>query len=108
MLMDISQEILSDIIVHMKDAKFESKEFRRETWSEICDRNMQMHIKKYPQLKSEITHCYNDYVVTKKILTSMRSMQIAGKPIEVSTHRVYHCAKRTIDAMESFWEDMYL
>jgi len=106
--MDISQEILSDIIVHMKYAKFESKEFRRETWSEICDRNMQMHIKKYPQLKSEITHCYNDYVVTKKILPSMRSMQFAGKPIEVSPNRVYNCAYMPIDAIDSFWEAMFL
>ena len=26
---------------------------RRETWEEICDRNMEMHIKKFPELKEE-------------------------------------------------------
>ena len=27
---------------------------RRETWKEICIRNKDMHIKKYPHLKNEI------------------------------------------------------
>ena len=106
--MEISQEILSDIIVHMKYAKFKPDKFRRETWEEICNRNCEMHIKKYPQLKDEIRDVYSQFVLTKKVLPSMRSMQFAGKPIEVSPNRVYNCAYMPIDSIDSFWEAMFL
>ena len=43
------KEILSDITVHMKYAKYKTDELRRETWAELCERNMQMHLKKFPQ-----------------------------------------------------------
>ena len=107
-MMEISQEILSDIIVHMKYAKFKPDKFRRETWEEICERNCEMHMKKYPQLKDEIKDVYTQFVVTKKVLPSMRSMQFAGKPIEVSPNRVYNCAYMPIDSIDSFWEAMFL
>ena len=42
--MEIQQEILSDITVHMKYAKWLEAEQRRETWEEICNRNRQMHL----------------------------------------------------------------
>ena len=52
--MEISNQILSDITVFMKYAKFIPELNRRETFDEIVDRNKGMHIKKYPQLKEEI------------------------------------------------------
>ena len=52
--MDESQKILSDITVYMKYAKFVPELKRRETWEELVTRNMNMHIKKYPKLESEI------------------------------------------------------
>ena len=79
--MEIASEILSDITVHMKYAKYVPKKERRENWVELCTRNMNMHIKKYPELKKEIKKLYNNYVIPKKVLPSMRSMQFAGKPI---------------------------
>ena len=44
--MDISQKILSDIIVYMKYARYDKKKKRRETWDEIVDRNKKMMLKK--------------------------------------------------------------
>ena len=38
----------------------------------------------------------------------MRSMQFAGKSIEISPNRVYNCAFLPIDAVESFSETMFL
>ena len=35
--------ILSDITVHMKYAKFMPELNRRETWAELVDRNVAMH-----------------------------------------------------------------
>ena len=52
--MDISNQILSDITVHMKYAKYTPELQRRETWEELVTRNKQMHQKKYPQLTQEI------------------------------------------------------
>tara|TARA_Y100001938_G_scaffold131640_1_gene188972 strand:+ start:3701 stop:5566 length:1866 start_codon:yes stop_codon:yes gene_type:complete len=101
-------KILSDITVHMKYAKFSEEKSRRETWDEIVERNMQMHIKTYPQLKDEIVDVYTHFVKTKKVLPSMRSMQFGGKPIEISPNRVYNCAYMPIDTHIAFSEAMFL
>jgi ribonucleoside-triphosphate reductase len=106
--MEIASEILSDITVHMKYAKYVPKKERRENWVELCTRNMNMHIKKYPNLKKEIKKLYDNYVIPKKVLPSMRSMQFAGKPIEVAPNRVYNCAYMPIDHADAFSECMFL
>ena len=101
-------QILSDITVHMKYAKYNPQFLRRETWNEIIERNMNMHIRTYPQLEQDIRNCYKHFIVTKKILPSMRSMQFAGKPIEVAPNRVYNCAYMPIDSYIAFSEAMFL
>ncbi len=52
--MDKSQEILSDIVIFNKYAKYIPELNRRESWKEICIRNMNMHLQKYPSLTKEI------------------------------------------------------
>ena len=106
--MQIASEILSDITVHMKYAKYLPEQQRRENWVELCTRNKDMHIKKYPELKEEITQIYDNFVIPKKVLPSMRSMQFAGKPIEVAPNRVYNCAYMPIDHADAFAECMFL
>ena len=106
--MNTEQQILSDITVHMKYARYEEERQRRETWTEIVKRNMDMHIKKYPDLETEIVNVYDNFVLTKKVLPSMRSMQFGGKPIEISPNRVYNCAYLPIDSITSFSESMFL
>ena len=105
--MDISQSILSDITVYMKYAKFNPEVQRRETWAELVDRNKAMHLKKFPQLQQEIEEAYK-FVYDKKALPSMRSMQFAGKPIEISPNRIYNCAYLPIDDWRAFGETMFL
>jgi ribonucleoside-diphosphate reductase alpha chain len=105
--MDISQSILSDITVYMKYAKFNPEKQRRETWVELVDRNKAMHLKKFPQLSEEIEDAYK-YVYERKALPSMRSMQFAGKPIEISPNRIYNCAYLPIDDWRAFGETMFL
>ena len=105
--MDASQKILSDLTVHMKYSKFIPELERRETWEELVTRNMNMHIKKYPQISSEIMDVYQ-YVYNKKVLPSMRSMQFGGKPIEISPNRIYNCAYLPIDHLDAFSETMFL
>ena len=103
----IARDILSDVTVHMKYARYLPEKERRETWAEIVDRNKAMHVKKYPELESEINDAY-EMVYAKKILPSMRSMQFGGKPIEVAPNRIYNCAFAPIDDWRVFSEVMFL
>ena len=99
--------ILSDITVHMKYAKYNPELNRRETWTELVDRNIAMHKKKYPNLIEQIDEAYK-YVYDKKILPSMRSLQFAGKPIEISPNRLYNCSYLPADHTDCFSEIMFL
>ena len=105
--MDISTEILSDITVYMKYAKYLPELQRRETWVELVTRNKEMHQKQYPHIKGDIDEVYK-LVYDKKVLPSMRSLQFGGKPIEISPNRVYNCAYLPIDHWKSFGEIMFL
>lgn len=105
--MNISNEILSDITIHMKYAKFIPELNRRETWEELVKRNVDMHKKRYPNLKEDIDKHY-EYVYNKKVLPSMRSLQFGGKPIEISPNRLYNCSFLPIDHTDSFSETMFL
>ena len=43
--MELSNQILSDITIYMKYAKYLPHLNRRETWEELVTRNKNMHIK---------------------------------------------------------------
>ena len=105
--MELSNEILSDITVYMKYARFLADKQRRETWEELVTRNKEMHLKKYPHLAEEIEETYK-FVYDKKVLPSMRSLQFGGKPIEISPNRIYNCAYLPIDDWRAFGEVMFL
>jgi hypothetical protein len=45
---------MSDLITWDKYAKYLQEEQRRETWDEISERNMQMHIDNHPKLADQI------------------------------------------------------
>ncbi len=106
--MELSSKILSDITVYSKYARFNHELQRRETWTEIIDRNKTMHQDKYPNLKDKIEEVYNRSVYTKKVLPSMRSLQFAGKAIERNPSRIYNCAYLPIEDARAFSEIMFL
>ena len=105
--LNMSQEILSKIVVYNKYAKYDRDKGRRETWEEIVDRNKNMHLSKFPNLKEEIEEVYK-FVYDKKVLPSMRSLQFAGKPIEINNSRIFNCSYLPIDDWRSFSEVMFL
>ena len=105
--MNITQEILSDIVVYNKYAKYIPTKQRRETWEELVTRNKEMHQAKFPKLKDEIEEVYK-LVYDKKVLPSMRSLQFAGKPIEINNSRIFNCSYLPIDDWRSFSEIMFL
>tara|TARA_B100000214_G_scaffold374546_1_gene357642 strand:- start:788 stop:2653 length:1866 start_codon:yes stop_codon:yes gene_type:complete len=105
--MELSNQILSDITVHMKYARFLPDQNRRETWEELVTRNMNMHLKKYPELELQIRKAYK-MVFDKKVLPSMRSMQFGGKPIEINPSRMFNCSFLAVDDYRAFNETMFL
>ena len=105
--MNIEQNILSDVTVYLKYAKYIPEKNRRETWEELVTRNKNMHLEKFPQLSEEIEAAYK-YVYDKKVLPSMRSMQFAGKPIEINNARIFNCSYLPIDDYRAFSEIMFL
>jgi len=111
---------LGDLVKFTKYSKWIEEEKRRETWEEMCHRNMEMHLKKFKYvdetdvLESDITFAdeirevYEKFVIPMKVLPSMRSMQFAGKPIELSPNRLYNCAYLPLDSIDAFSESMFL
>ena len=106
-MLTTESQILSEITTHLKYAKFVPEKHRRETWDELVTRNKEMHIKKFPELAEEIEAAYK-YVYDKKVLPSMRSMQFAGKPIEINNARIFNCSYLPIDDYRAFSEIMFL
>lgn len=104
--MDTSVKIISDLTVFNKYSKFIPELNRREVWEEIVDRNMAMHIRKYPQMKEEIKSAYK-YVYNRQVLPSMRSLQFGGRPIELSNNRMFNCAYSPANHPAIFSETMF-
>ena len=105
--MELEKEILSDIVVWSKYARFVPELNRRETWTELVDRNKSMHIKKFPNLAATIERAY-ELVYDKKILPSMRSLQFGGRPIEVNNTRLFNCSYLSVNDYRAFSETMFL
>jgi ribonucleoside-diphosphate reductase alpha chain len=105
---NVASEILSDITIFNKYAKYLPELARRETWNEICDRNKAMHTRKYPYLETEIAFVYERFVEPKKVLPSMRSLQFGGVPIELANNRIFNCAYMAARDPAVFSEAMFL
>lgn len=104
---NLAADILSKITTYMKYAKYMPELKRRENWEELVTRNKMMHIRKFPELRKEIESAYK-FVYEKKVLPSMRSMQFAGRPIEVNNTRIYNCSYGPADDWRAFSEFMFL
>lgn len=100
-------QLLSDIVVYNKYAKYNKTLKRRETWEEIVDRYKNMMIKKYPTLSEEIVNNIQ-FIYDKKVLPSMRALQFAGAAIEKNESRINNCAYLPIDDYRAFSEVMFL
>ena len=105
--MDKNLNILGDLVHHMKYAKYDEGKGRRETYGETVERNKQMHIKEYPELKDQIEETY-EFVKDKKVIPSMRSMQFAGVAIDVNPSRIFNCSYLPVTTIDAFNETMFL
>lgn len=105
--MDLGAQVLSDVTVFSKYAKYIPELSRREDWDEIVDRYELMMMKKFPLLIDEIRK--NAVLIRqKRVLPSMRALQFAGLASEVNNARVYNCCYFPVDSVYSFSEAMFL
>src|SRR6187549_1438866 len=105
--MNKEKEILSNLIVFSKYAKYRQDLKRRETWDEIVDRYEKMMYTKYPSLKKQIIKNAK-LIRERKILPSMRALEFAGVAIEVNNARGYNCCYLPVDSIYAFSETMFL
>lgn len=80
---------------------------RKETYDETVDRVCDMHCKKFPEHKKDITEAFK-YVHDGKVLPSMRSMQFAGDAVEKSNSRIYNCQNTTIQSYKDIADIFFL
>jgi ribonucleoside-diphosphate reductase alpha chain len=105
--MELGSEILSQITIFSKYAKYIPEVKRRETWEEIVSRYEVMLMQKFPNLKKEIMENAG-YIVDKKVLPSMRALQFSGIAAEVNNARIYNCCYLPMDSVHCFSESMFL
>ena len=105
--MELGSEILSQITIFSKYAKYIPEVKRRETWEEIVSRYEVMLMQKFPNLKKEIMENAG-YIVDKKVLPSMRALQFSGMAAEVNNARIYNCCYLPMDSVHCFSESMFL
>lgn len=104
---EIGINLLSDLNIFNKYAKYIEPLNRRETWDEICTRYENMMVEKYPALSTDII-ANMKLVRAKKVLPSMRALQFAGPAIERNPSRIYNCAYMPVDSIYAFSEAMFL
>lgn len=98
---------LSGYIHASKYARYLPELRRREVYEETVARVEGMHLKRFPEMASEITEAF-DFVQDKKVLPSMRSMQFAGKAVEKNNCRLFNCSFTHIDRYDAFSEALFL
>lgn len=106
--MEADKKALSDITIFNKYSKYLPDKGRRENYEEIVTRNKEMHQRKYPQLAEQIEGVYRDFVLPKRVLPSMRSLQFGGRPIELAHNRIFNCAYMPAEDYHFFPELMFL
>jgi ribonucleoside-triphosphate reductase len=105
--MNSSNKLLSDITAFRTYAKYIKHLERRESLEETINRNMNMHLERFPKLSRDIVKAFQR-VHELKVMPSMRGLQFAGDAITKNHARQYNCSYAPINNSLSFGEAMFL
>lgn len=105
--MDDSNKLLSDLVSFRTYAKHLSHLARRESLEETINRDMMMHLEKFPKLSRDIVKAF-DNVHALKVMPSMRGLQFAGEAVLKNNVRQYNCSYLPIDDVRAFGETLFL
>lgn len=103
----LSKQVIADFIHVAKYSQYKKEVFRREVHGESISRVEDMHIRKYPQIESDIRRAFNK-VRERVTLPSMRSMQFGGKGVEAINERIYNCSFSPCNRIEFFSQAFFL
>lgn len=102
-----SEKLISSITSFGKYSKHQAHLGRRESLEETINRNMNMHLDRFPKLSKDIIKAYQR-VHELKLVPSMRTMQFAGDAILKNNARLYNCSYLPIDDVRAFGETLFL
>ena len=105
--MDQSNKLLSDLVSFRTYAKYLQPLARRETLEETINRDMVMHLEKFPKLSQDIIKAF-DNVHALKVMPSMRGLQFAGEAVLKNNIRQYNCSYLPINDIRCFGETLFL
>lgn len=107
----MSVKALQEYTRFSKYAKYLPEKKRRENWSELVERVMGMHRKKFADkldLILEEIHLAEELLFKKAILGSQRALQFGGEPILKKQVRLFNCSASHCDRPRFFQECMYV
>lgn len=102
-----NNNLLADIVVYNKYAKYMPHLQRRETWDDIITRYLGMMVEKYPDLTTEIMN-NGQYLYQREVLPSMRAAQFSGAAVTKNEARLYNCSYMPMNDYRCFSELMFL
>jgi len=105
--MNKADKLISDVVDFRTYCKHLPHISRRESLSETINRNMYMHLDKFPELSRDIIKAYKQ-VHDLKVMPSMRSLQFGGEAIVKNNTRLFNCSFLHINYTRSFAEIIYL
>lgn len=105
--MNLSNKLLSEIVAFRTYARYIPHLSRREVLEETINRNMIMHLDRFPMLSRDIIKAY-EQVHELKVMPSMRALQFGGEAITKNNCRLYNCSALSIDDQHAFGEILYL
>lgn len=106
-LQAISNKLISDTVAYRTYAKFISHLGRRESLAETINRNMNMHLDRFPGLSKDIVKSYQK-VHALEVMPSMRALQFSGDPILKNNARQYNCSFVNVSDERVFGEILFL
>jgi ribonucleoside-diphosphate reductase alpha chain len=106
-MLNPSNKLLSDIVAFRTYARYIPNLSRRESVEETINRNMVMHLERFPMLSKDIIKAYS-LVHEKLVMPSMRSLQFSGEAIKRNNLRQFNCSFLAIDDPHALAEILYL
>ena len=105
--MNSSNKLLSDVTAFRTYSKYLSHLGRRETLEETINRNMVMHLDRFPHLSKDIVKAYQR-VHNLQVMPSMRSLQFGGEAITKNNVRLFNCSFVHMNDPRAFGEVLFL
>lgn len=105
--MNNSNQLLSGIVTFKNYVKHLAHAGRRESLQEAINRNMNMHLDKFPKLSKDIIKAYGN-VHDLKVMPSMRALQFSGEAVLKNNCRQYNCSFLHMNDPRSFGETLFL